>query len=423
MTNQPKSRSDNAPASIKRVAILNAGGNADYLYSLVTSIVEEDPGVLIDIVDGQMSMGLYDHFSQVRFLNLRCDQESSSPFIKKILRILVFYARLTIYACRSEATVFHIQWNNKFPFIDRVILTRFYRLLGKKLLYTAHNINSAARSKRDTRWNRWTLRLMYHSFEAIFVHSEEMADELSGDFGIPRSRIEVVNRGINRRVNPKGLSRREARRLIGVPDSSRVLLFFGNIRDYKGTDILLEAFESLHKEDNDYYLVIAGRLSDAPSRRYVPSAVQTLVDSNCCQAMLRFVAPEEVEPLFTAADCLVLPYRALFQSGVTFMAYAYGVPVIGTRVGSLPEDIEEGRTGSLCEPESPTALADAIRAYFASDLYDKALQSRMELVSYMRQRFSWKEMAQHTVRVYEKHGWPDTHTDCSGFSPHDSRAS
>jgi glycosyltransferase involved in cell wall biosynthesis len=44
------------------------------------------------------------------------------------------------------------------------------------------------------------------------------------------------------------------------------------------------------------------------------------------------------------------------------MAMSYGLPVIASRVGGLPEIVEEGRTGWLVEPASPTALANAILA-------------------------------------------------------------
>ncbi len=67
--------------------------------------------------------------------------------------------------------------------------------------------------------------------------------------------------------------------------------------------------------------------------------------------------------------CMVLPYKEIFQSGVLFLAYPFGLPVVATDVGSFREEIVEGSTGFLCKPGDPAELAKAVETYFASDLY------------------------------------------------------
>jgi glycosyltransferase involved in cell wall biosynthesis len=63
---------------------------------------------------------------------------------------------------------------------------------------------------------------------------------------------------------------------------------------------------------------------------------------------------------FSAADLVVLPYRATFQSGVALAAYAYELPVLATSVGGLPELVDEGKTGFLVPPDDVPALARAL---------------------------------------------------------------
>jgi glycosyltransferase involved in cell wall biosynthesis len=72
-----------------------------------------------------------------------------------------------------------------------------------------------------------------------------------------------------------------------------------------------------------------------------------------------------------------LPYKYIFQSGVLFLGYNFGFPVIASDVGSLREHIVSDRTGYVCEPENPVDLAKAIETYFASELY-RQLEARRQ---------------------------------------------
>ena len=83
---------------------------------------------------------------RVNFLNLRGDQRSEAGLVTKVLRVLSYYVRLIRYVAKAEPKVFHILWNNKFELFDRTLLMIYYRLMRKRLVFTAHNVNA---SKRD----------------------------------------------------------------------------------------------------------------------------------------------------------------------------------------------------------------------------------------------------------------------------------
>src|SRR5258708_39584212 len=92
--------------------------------------------------------------SQIRFLNLRGDQRPDAGAAKKLVRVVVYYLRLLGYATRAEAKIFHILWNNKFQLFDRTALMLYYKLLGKKIPFTVHNVNAGQRDANDTWLNR-----------------------------------------------------------------------------------------------------------------------------------------------------------------------------------------------------------------------------------------------------------------------------
>jgi glycosyltransferase involved in cell wall biosynthesis len=141
----------------------------------------------------------------------------------------------------------------------------------------------------------------------------------------------------------------------GDPDLS--LLAFGAIRPYKGIDLALDALARLPRGLR-VRLTVAGVFWDGGAelrRRVHELALQDRVE-------LRdgFVANEQAALLFAAADASILPYRSATQSGVAQLSFAYGTPVIATRVGGLPEAVSDGVDGILCQPGDAVALSGAI---------------------------------------------------------------
>ena len=72
---------------------------------------------------------------------------------------------------------------------------------------------------------------------------------------------------------------------------------------------------------------------------------------------ITYIPDDETEIYFKAADALVLPYTDIYQSGVLFLGYSFGLPTIATDVGSFREEIIEGETGLICRPADPADLA------------------------------------------------------------------
>src|SRR5271167_4381018 len=117
---------------------------------------------------------------------------------------------------------------------------------------------------------------------------------------------------------------------------------------------------------------------------------------------MQFIPDEEMEAYLKGADVLVLPYNEIFQSGVLFLGYSFGLPVIATDVGSFREEIVEGRTGFLCRPADPADLARAIQTYFGSDLYRNQRRTREEIRNHANIHHSWAAVAQLTRDAYAK---------------------
>ena len=121
----------------------------------------------------------------------------------------------------------------------------YYRLLGRRIVLTAHNVNAAKRDSRDSALNRLSLWIQYRLADHIFVHTEKMKAELRSEFGVAESKISVIPFGINNTAPISDMTSEEAKRRLGLAPEERTALFFGQIAPYKGLDYLVTALPEL----------------------------------------------------------------------------------------------------------------------------------------------------------------------------------
>ncbi len=148
--------------------------------------------------------------------------------------------------------------------------------------------------------------------------------------------------------------------------------------------MLLDAFAQVSARRPNVRLLIAGDGSLGPYRRQLKNLKRV-------EIINRWVAEDEISQLFERADMVVLPYTSASQSGVLAVAAGYGLPVIATQVGGLPEQISDGKTGLLVPPGSAEALAAAIERLL--DDHDLANQLGRALRREFEEQRSWEKVA------------------------------
>jgi glycosyltransferase involved in cell wall biosynthesis len=382
------------------VTLLTGGGDRPYAFGLATELISKRAALDL-IASDELDCPDLNGAPGVKFLNLRGDQRPDASFVKKMTRVLMYYAKLIRYAAAAEPKIFHILWNNKFLFFDRTVLTLYYKLLGKKVVLTLHNVNAGRRDSSDSSLNRISLRAQYRLADHTFVHTEKMKSELLEEFGVQGSRVTVIPFGINNSVPNTNLTPIEAKRRLGISDAEKTILFFGNIAPYKGLEYLVEAFQRLVAGHDDYRLIIAGRPKNCETYW---TTLREAIRSNALggRVLLRedYSPDDETEVYFKAADVLALPYRHIYQSGVLFLGYSFGLPVLAADVGSLKDDIVEGKNGFVFKPEDSVDLARTIEQYFASDLYADLDARRQEIKDNAKERHSWDVVGRMTMSVY-----------------------
>ena len=202
----------------------------------------------------------------------------------------------------------------------------------------------------------------------------------------PESRYTVIQHPLYSHFGEKK-SRKEAERKLLLKPGKKNLLFFGLIREYKGLDILLEAFKLL---PDDYQLIIAGEPYGSFDKykkiiRSMPESAQERISMD-----LKYIKDSEVTDYFSAADLAVLPYRSATQSGISSVSYHFEVPMIVTDVGGLKETIGDRGTGIVASEGTPEAISKEILRYFSEET-DK--ESFIINIRNEKERLSWKTFA------------------------------
>jgi len=153
-----------------------------------------------------------------------------------------------------------------------------------------------------------------------------------------------------------------ARKWLGIPETGKLILFFGFIRQYKGLDLLFRAMAVEKIKNSGIRLLVAGEFYEDPQPYLKLIEELDIAD----QVVMRssFIKDDEVRFYCSAADLIVQPYRHATQSGVTPLAYHFEKPMIVTNVGGLPAMVPDGKAGLIAEPD-PVSLADHIIEFYA----------------------------------------------------------
>jgi glycosyltransferase involved in cell wall biosynthesis len=176
----------------------------------------------------------------------------------------------------------------------------------------------------------------------------------------------------------------EARKALALPPSGRIVLFFGFIRHYKGLDLLLKAMAEGKVKDENIRLVVAGEFYEDEEM------YRQLIKENRLEETVilktGFIPDDQVRYYFSAADCVVQPYRNATQSGVTPLAYHFEKPMIVTNVGGLPALVPHQKVGLVAEP-TVDSLADALVHF-----YQKGENFFIPNIRSEKKKYSWENL-------------------------------
>lgn len=261
-----------------------------------------------------------------------------------------------------------VYWAPSFSYIARGL-----RRAGLPVVFLCHNVTE----HETAGWKRALTRRVLSLGSGHVVHTQLDAEHLTELLPDARPIVHLMP-AFGQFPDARGRLARE---------HEIELLFFGFVRPYKGLDVLVEALAQL-PADLDYRLTVAGEFwhGSAETERRIAE----LGLSNRVEIVSRYLTDDEVAEHFSRADAAVLPYRSATGSAVLAVAHHYDLPVIVTRVGGLPDAVEDGVTGFVVAPESPAELARAIVRLRTTDLDAMAAAIRR----FKAEKLTWRGLAE-----------------------------
>ncbi|HMK53189.1 MAG TPA: glycosyltransferase family 4 protein [Methanobacteriaceae archaeon] len=254
-------------------------------------------------------------------------------------------------------------------------------LLSCPITATIHDVKMH-RGEWNPIW-AFSQRVLINSSKKVFVHGPVAQKELI-ESGTPLEKISVVPHG-----DYSFFTQFEHEKM----EEEDNILFFGRILEYKGLEYLIRAKNFLKDEYPGLKLIIAGEGDIGPY-------LELINDKDGFELHNRFIPDEEVANFFQRSKMVVLPYKEGSQSGIIPIAYSFKKPVLSTRVGDIPEMVDDGITGILVPPCDCTALVGGIRKLISHD----QLRKKMGENGYNKLMIenSWQKIAEHTTDSYRE---------------------
>jgi glycosyltransferase involved in cell wall biosynthesis len=300
-----------------------------------------------------------DFAAQVREMGVPCRVSTLSPLERRNPFAGVrSIAAVLAAAVRSRASLIH---TNEAPSFQPAGYAA--RLLGIPAI-------SHIRFPAGASGYRWFLRPGFT--RALFVSRALLDQALVEAESVFASRAEVLHDGVEAQPQWSAEDFANHRRLLGLPENRPIVAMTGQIAEVKGIWDFVAAAEILVNRGPEPFFVVLG--DDLKNGGATRRAMEARVSALGMSERFKFLGfHKDAARLVQAFDVIAVPSHVEPLGNATLEAMAAGRPVIGTRVGGIPEMIVDGKTGALVPPSDPRALAEAI----ARLVHDTPLRSGM----------------------------------------------
>lgn len=284
-------------------------------------------------------------------------------------------------------------WQRRKGFLSVMMALLLARLAGKRIVYTVHNLDQ--HEGRSPLLNRLANHAIFHLAHAVHVHDTSVAEVVARRYH-RRKNVFVIPHGSYIGAYPDTTDRQNARRHLeakGIPvgQDTFLFLFLGQVRPYKGVESLIAAFRQV--DAPGVRLLIAGKAEEPAYAAHIRTLAQ---EDARIVTHLTYVADDELQYFFRAADVCVFPYRRITTSGAALLAFSFGCPIIAPALGPFRDLATDGR-GLLYRPNDVKGLARVLEQALRGALMRGGEQARR-----FAESLNWTTLGHAHVRVYER---------------------
>lgn len=270
-----------------------------------------------------------------------------------------------------------------------------------KVILTDHTSTPVADGNlhRGGMWEclkRLRRRFYMERVDHFIAVSNFVGERLKRRSGIPAEKVSVIHNGVDlERFRPPADKLEKAewkRRLFNADESVTVITYIGQLTEEKGLLVYLEAIRGMLPKHEDMLFVFVGA---GPLEEHLVRYIKELKNNR-----VRFLGfRNDAEVILKASDLVIVP--SVWQEAFGLVigeALACGVPVIGSRIGGIPEVILDQRCGILTTPGDVDELTKAIEKL----VYDNKLRDSFSAQGrkHVEKKFDLKLQVSETLKLY-----------------------
>lgn len=203
-------------------------------------------------------------------------------------------------------------------------------------------------------------------------------------------RTSTIHNGTIFPVNVRHEIKLQIRRQLGIPENWKVACFVGRLSPEKGIKNLMDVIGEILRSSSNIAFIVVGdgemRTTLEDSQREFPQRVFLLGRQ------------PDVSPYYQASDLLVLPSLSEGLPMTVIEAFAHGLPVVATRVGGVPEVVQDGVNGLLCDPNEVEQLSQGILRVLHDD--DMRATFSIQARKTVEEGYSLEQMVKKTRGIY-----------------------
>lgn len=277
--------------------------------------------------------------------------------------------------------IVHIHTSEPPSALRKVLFMAVSKLLGKKVIVHFHSfsVDTTIKSKYH-----WVYRYLFGKADVVLVLSKYWQDELCQTFGFNEDKVKVLYNPCTTEVSDKTYPKKKE------------ILYAGTVNARKGYADMIKAFAMVANNHRDWSIVFAGNGEIEEGKALAAQlgmAEQTV--------FLGWVRGADKDKAFKEASIFCLPsYAEGFPMGV-LDAWAYGLPVITTPVGGIPDIAVDGKNCLLFNPGDVDKLAEQMERMMESEeLREHVAKESLELAKGI---FSIGEVTKRLGEILENH--------------------
>lgn len=379
------------------------GGTGSYVYYLSNMLVRH--GNFVCVVTKNGGHGKEKAYGKAQIFPIKT---SRVPLMDPLLFFRTSYGKLNAIKAKFPVDVAHAN----LPLIPSFAVPGDF---GKALVSTVHSTwdgeANAIKNESFSRLNfnekivrsftgvlkQFEYRLLKRS-DMIIAVSEYTKREILKNYNIPAWKIKVIFNGVDLEKFKPAKDKAKFKRELGFAKNDVLVLYVGRLYSRKGLPILIRAIPHVVKKVRNAKFIVSGKGFSGEEKTLRKHVEKLKVEENVI--FLGYFPDEKLPSLYKAADVFVFPSIYENMPFAMLEALATGLPVVTTKVGGIPEVIEDGRNGFLIKPYDSLRLADRILCL----IENPSVASEMGLLGrkIVERKFNWDNIVEQVLEVYNE---------------------